>query len=457
MDGATPGADIRLSRRVAGPHSTSPAAADSMQLATMSGWATWLTVAWCAAGTMLYLLAPKIAPVALVLCLVAPLLWLGPAIRHLRPFQVSGLTTVLGVTAVYLLLNASWSLATLDAYRSVMTFIFAVAVPLIVIAAHRALHETALRTMLLGIFVGYAAAGALLWVATVQDYVVLRKLMMAFPAWRPEIDGAVSAGGVYIALPPSLLNHRMAALALLLWPAALAGIELADNVRTRAILLLTLVPSVAVIFISHHATSKVAVIGGAALLGLSRYAPRASIRTLGTAWSLTCVAIVPLVFAIYSLQLHANELLFWSARHRIVIWEYTAEKIADAPILGAGVSAARALDKLEESTRVFAPGTIIPRETNIHAHNAYLQVWFEAGAVGAALLLCIGLLLIGAIARAPARVQPFLAATFTAHALVAAFGFSIWAPWLLSSFALAAVFASPCVVLAQRDADVAPG
>jgi hypothetical protein len=65
-----------------------------MQLATMSGWATWLTVAWCAAGTMLYLLAPKIAPVALVLCLVAPLLWLGPAIRHLRPFQVSGLTTV---------------------------------------------------------------------------------------------------------------------------------------------------------------------------------------------------------------------------------------------------------------------------------------------------------------------------------------------------------------------------
>jgi O-antigen ligase len=177
------------------------------------------------------------------------------------------------------------------------------------------------------------------------------------------------------------------------------------------------------------------------------------VRTLGATWTLACILIVPLVFAIYALQVHTNESLFWSARHRIVIWEYTAEKIADAPILGSGVSAARGFDKLEEGTRTFAPGTIIPRETNIHAHNAFLQVWFEAGAVGAALLLCIGLLLIGAIGRVPARVQPFLAATFAAHTLVAAFGFSVWAPWLLASFALAAVFASPSVALALRHPD----
>src|SRR4029079_19795086 len=100
--------------------------------------------------------------------------------------------------------------------------------------------------------------------------------------------------------------------------------------------------------------------------------------------------------------------LFPSARHRVVVWEYTAEKIAKAPILGAGVSAARALDKLEEGTHTLAPGTPFPRETSVHAHNAYLQVWFEAGAVGAALLLAIGLVVVGAFAPAPPAVPPLL-------------------------------------------------
>jgi O-antigen ligase len=416
-------------------------------------WATGLTIAWCAAGTVLYLFAPKVAPIALVLSLVAPLLWLGSGVRDLRPFQLTHLTIALGVSALYLLVNASWSLAALDAYRSVLTFGLAIAVPLVVIAAHRALHETPLRAMLLGIFVGYAIAGALIWIGTVHEYAALRKFINTFPVWNPDIDGAIVQNGIYLSLPPHLLNHRFAALALLLWPAVLAAIALADDTKRRAILLLALFPAAAVIFISHHATSKVAVIGGAAMFALSRYAPRIGVRTLGATWTLACILIVPLVFAIYALQVHTNESLFWSARHRIVIWEYTAEKIADAPILGSGVSAARGFDKLEEGTRTFAPGTIIPRETNIHAHNAFLQVWFEAGAVGAALLLCIGLLLIGAIGSVPARVQPFLAATFAAHTLVAAFGFSVWAPWLLASFALAAVFASPSVALALRDPD----
>ena len=109
------------------------------------------------------------------------------------------------------------------------------------------------------------------------------------------------------------------------------------------------------------------------------------------------------------------------------------------------------MDSLEQGTRKFEPGTQIPRETNVHAHNAYVQVWYEAGAVGVVLLLSIGLLVIGVISRTPQRVQPLLSATFASHALVAAFGFSVWAPWLLSSFVLAAIFASPGVALALRD------
>jgi O-antigen ligase len=235
----------------------------------------------------------------------------------------------------------------------------------------------------------------------------------------------------------------------------LAAVTLSDRAKTRMILVLALTPAAATILLSHHATSQVALMGGAVMFLLWRYAPRIGIRALTGAWVVACVAAVPIVFAMYAAHLQTNEALFWSARHRLVIWHHTAQKITEAPLLGAGVSTARAMDTLEQSTRAFEPGTQIPRETNIHAHNAYVQVWYEAGAVGVILMLSIGLLVIGAISRTPPLVQPLLGATFASHALVAAFGFSVWAPWLLSSFVLAAIFASPNVALATRDLDAA--
>ena len=452
MDIAAP-AGVRTARRAVGSQARSQVA--SVQPAALAGWATWLTVAWTAAGTVFYLLTPKIAPAIVALSLVAPLLSLGSETRHLRPFHASSLVIVLGVSAFYLLITASWSLARSDAYRSVQTFIMVVGILFIVVAAHRALHEAALRAMLLGLVAGYIAGGALLCLLFVSDYAVLIKLMNAIPGWRYEVAWAQLHNGNFVALPEYFLNRQAAALVLLLWPAALAVVTLCDSAKMRRVLLLALSPAALAILLSHHATSQVALIGGAAMCLLYNYAPRISVRALTAAWVVACVAAVPLVLAMYKAQLQTNEALFWSARHRLVIWHHTAQKIHETPLLGAGVSAARAMDTLEKATRVFEPGTQIPRETSIHAHNAYVQVWYEAGAVGVVLLLLIGLLTIGAIARAPARVRSMLFAIFASHALVAAFGFSVWAPWLLASFVLAAIFASPSVALAMRDADAA--
>lgn len=448
MDSAAT-AGVRARRRAVAYQARSDVA--SVQSAALAGWATWLTVAWTAAGTMFYLLTPKIAPVIVALSLVAPLLWLGSETRHLRPFHASSLAIVLGVSALYLLVNSSWSLARPDAYRSVLTFAMAVGVLFIVVAAHRQLHEAALRAMLLGLLAGYIASGTLLCLLFVDDYAVLIRLMNATPGWRYEVAWATVQDGNVVALPEHFLNRHAAGLVLLLWPAALAAVTLSDSAKMRTILLLALAPAAAAILLSNHATSQVALIGGAAMVLLYGYAPRIGIRSLATAWAVACVAAVPIVFTMYAAHLQTNETLFWSARHRLVIWHHTAQKIAEAPLLGAGVSTARAMDTLEQGTRKFEPGTQIPRETNIHAHNAYVQVWYEAGAVGVILLLSVGLLVIGVISRTPPRVQPLLSATFASHALVAAFGFSVWAPWLLSSFVLAAIFASPSVALALRD------
>ncbi|HEU4381190.1 MAG TPA: hypothetical protein VFR73_21685, partial [Hyphomicrobiaceae bacterium] len=113
MDIAAP-AGVRTARRAVGSQARSQVA--SVQPAALAGWATWLTLAWTAAGTVFYLLTPKIAPAIVALSLVAPLLSLGSETRHLRPFHASSLVIVLGVSAFYLLINASWSLARSDAY-----------------------------------------------------------------------------------------------------------------------------------------------------------------------------------------------------------------------------------------------------------------------------------------------------------------------------------------------------
>src|SRR5262245_6536170 len=111
---AAPG--VRPAHRTAGSR-TLPTASEiaSVQAVALAGWAAWLTVTWTAAGTAFYLLTPKIGPAIVALSVVAPLLWLGPKARHLQPFHASSLAIVLGVSALYLLINCSWSLAKPDA------------------------------------------------------------------------------------------------------------------------------------------------------------------------------------------------------------------------------------------------------------------------------------------------------------------------------------------------------
>ena len=156
MDSAAATTHSRAHRRGFALHPTEPALVRSVGL---TGLGAWATVAWSAAGTMFYLLMPKSAPIILLLGMLAPLLWLGSAVRYLRPFRASGLSLMLAISAIYLLINASWSLAAQDAYRSVVTFIIAAAALFTAVAAHRTLHEKALRAMLLGFFSGYVIVG----------------------------------------------------------------------------------------------------------------------------------------------------------------------------------------------------------------------------------------------------------------------------------------------------------
>ena len=152
--------------------------------------------------------------------------------------------------------------------------------------------------------------------------------------------------------------------------------------------------------------------------------------------------VVPLATLAFQNELHLSSWVPRTAKHRIVIWGHTSQLIAKAPILGAGIHTARALHDPNDYDAPRAPGSEFRLGTGLHSHNGYLQTWYEAGAVGAAFLLGIGLLVLRSLAAAPAAAQPYLYATFVACALMGGSSFSLWQPWFMAALGLAAVFAA---------------
>jgi O-antigen ligase len=103
--------------------------------------------------------------------------------------------------------------------------------------------------------------------------------------------------------------------------------------------------------------------------------------------------------------------------------------------------AAREIGRRDNANPKYASGSTFAESTGPHAHNVYLQVWFDTGLVGVALMLGIGLFALRAIALEAATNQPSLYAAFASNTLLASSSFSIWARWFLASFALSTIFA----------------
>ena len=73
---------------------------------------------------------------------------------------------------------------------------------------------------------------------------------------------------------------------------------------------------------------------------------------------------------------------------------------------------------------------VYPRNTGQHAHNFFLQTWYELGVVGAILFAVAGVVLILRISHLPLEAQSFAAALFATVATSSAFAWSLWQTWL---------------------------
>ncbi|HWG80756.1 MAG TPA: O-antigen ligase family protein [Stellaceae bacterium] len=135
-----------------------------------------------------------------------------------------------------------------------------------------------------------------------------------------------------------------------------------------------------------------------------------------------------------------------SAVHRLVIWRFVADRIADRPLLGWGMDASRAIPGGEAEASEVMPQVKLPAAATVlplHPHDAALQWRLELGLPGAVLCLVIlGLVLwrVAASARIPPA-QRALALGYAASVLtVAMLSFGAWQAWWLSTIWLTASF-----------------
>jgi hypothetical protein len=397
----------------------------------------WLTGAWTAAGTLLFLLWPALSPILLPLCVIMPLAWYFRD-HPLRWIEISRFLVALVAAVAFAFINASWSLARDEAQA------FAAMLAIVAICLHigfaswaRLTYGGPITATAIGFYVGYVLAGSFLCFEILSRHALILTFMKSFPQLWPQPARYVAAGG----LPPHFLNHRMAALAILFWPLVLVVLHLGRTTAKRCALSLGLAPALLALAASQHATSKVSVIVGAVVAIACLVSLTAGRRILMMTWTIACLAVVPLCLAAYAADLHRLPLLAASAQDRLVIWKATSDLVPNAPILGVGIHSGRVITRAEFE-RPKAPGTPWALSVGWHSHNAFLQVWFETGAVGAMLLLSIGLLSIQAIGRQPSTVQPALFAAFAGCTMIAATGFSAFAPWLIAAFGLSALFAA---------------
>ena len=361
------------------------------------------------------------------------------------PLQIAALL------GLYLLISLGWSAARLEGAGKLAIYVGLVGVLAVARPAIASLPDRALRLIALGTTIGVGVALALLAIDELTGQALRRGLYRLLPFAQPPAKHITVVNGELESLASYLSNRSMAMLSLLLWPTI--AIVAATQRRTVAIGLTVgaLVLAAVAIFRSQHETSMVALLVALITFALTLYAPRAGLAATAIGWTVATLLVVPAVALAYQGGLHQSKSLPYTAAQRVILWGYTAEQIPKRPMLGVGLASTKTLDALA-GPHTPPPGYTYARRTGPHAHNIYLQTWYELGALGAALLLALGATLLRAIDTMAPAARPHLLAAFASAAVIAAFSWSMWQAWFMAAFALAMMLAMLAAECARRTA-----
>ena len=367
-----------------------------------------LTAIFCGFAALLPLVsavAPKGTVVLLLLAalLAVPAHWLA----H-RRFPVPDLrfVIVLALLLAWCAIASSWAF---DLGQSLVlvvriAVIFAAGMVLFPIAA--ALDDAARARVCRWLVGGFVLTLALMAV----------EVGLGYPAIRSFKE--VSSGREAIAL-----NRGAIAMSLIVWP-------LVAYLWGRGLGWKSLVIPVLLGIASTFLLSAAATLGFAA--GVAAFLLVVSQRKVGRVITLAAcvVAFAATPFAVREMHNHGWHRADWlsgSERHRVEIWNFSVDRIAEKPLLGWGFDASRHIGEL-----FFDAGEANPKIVSLHPHSAPLQIVLELGAVGAVISLALLWLLARRLDGLSRRPRECGQAMFIATLAIGCVAFGQWQNWWLA-------------------------
>ena len=202
-----------------------------------------------------------------------------------------------------------------------------------------ALDERQLRLAALGFAVGAVLGAVYVSIEMLTNAAITRWAMNAIPAFRPDKLKHIelSRMGSVKKILLSELNQNVTIVMLSLWPALSVLALIADRHRRRLFLGLIFVVTALAVVLSQHQSSQIALVLSLVAFLLAWKWRTAVIRALAGLWCLAFALVLPVDFAAYSAGWHMAPWLPNSARARIILWEFTAERVLEHPWLGIGV------------------------------------------------------------------------------------------------------------------------
>lgn len=402
-------------------------------------------------GLVTSLVAPRATPVVLFLVTIPIVTLALMATRRLVLPSPSPLAMALGALAGYLAMNALWAVNPWHGLSRAMLCGLIIVVGMVVAAALPKIsseHATRLSEALL---IGVSLAAAYLAIEIVAGQPIRRFVISVLPVLQPSSKHMTTADGWVAQLNLYTLNRNLGLLNLVLWPTLLVARTYFSMSLARIVGLGLLSVAALGMFSSEHESSMLALAAGCLVFVGMTFAASTMRRIVLAVWIAATLLVVPIADIAHDAGLHQAGWLPQTARNRIILWSVTADRLQQAPILGIGIDSTKPLDEESAASAPRNPGDAYAQRTGRHAHNIFMQTWYELGAVGACLLLIVGIVALRELSRLPGIQQPFAYAGFVSALAIASFTWGMWQPWFMCAFGLWAVLWLIALDAARRE------
>jgi O-antigen ligase len=399
-------------------------------------WTTWLAAGVLAALPVLSLYAPRSLPGLAVLLAVA-MLWPRPGLGTRLTAQRRAIVAATLAFAGFAAVSVLWSIDASSGAVAATKLVGWAALVTALVARWRPPADGEADVAGTALLCGFAAALVLLAIDLGSNLALLRLTRVGHAATEP--------------LYAYSLNRGATVLAVLAWPVvALCA------ARWRAwTACLASVASGAVLLQGSSAAALLALIAAAAAWLLAQWLGRRFLRVIGAAMVLWLLAAPFWLVALAGNAWLAERVpqMAPAEIHRLLIWEFAAERIAERPVLGWGLNSARHIpggranlsDRVAE--RAAAASDIWHKRSlragrfeamPLHPHSLALQLWLELGGIGALLAAALVWLALDAAARLEsATARAALAATAVSAFVIANLSYGAWQSWWMGALILA--------------------